>query len=52
MSKKKATEGDQEKELTVIENQEFVDMRTATGHWPSPSMTEEELQELAAQGLI
>jgi hypothetical protein len=51
-NKEKVVEEDQEKTLAVIENHEFVAMRAATIAWPAPSTKEEELQELADQGLI
>jgi hypothetical protein len=38
--------------LAVIENQEFVAMRAAATTWPALSTKEEELQEMANQGLI
>lgn len=50
--KKKVTEEDQEKALSVIENREFVAMRTAEKNWPAPSTKEEQLKELANLGLI
>jgi hypothetical protein len=42
-NKEKTTDEDQEKALTVIENQEFVAMRAAATAWPAPSTKEEEL---------
>jgi hypothetical protein len=51
-NKEKAANEDQEKALAVIENQEFVSIRAAATAWPAPSTKEEELQEMANQGLI
>jgi hypothetical protein len=43
---------DKEVSLSVIENQDFVAMRVAKKIWPSPSMMEDQLQELVSDGLI
>jgi predicted transcriptional regulator len=43
---------DKEVSLSVIENQDFVAMRVAEKIWPSPSTTEDQLQELVSDGLI
>jgi hypothetical protein len=43
---------DQEKALEVIENQEFIAMRTAVNSWLALSTKEEQLKELADEGLI
>jgi hypothetical protein len=51
-SKRKAVEVDQEKALEVIENQEFIAMRTAVNSWLALSTKEEQLKELADEGLI
>jgi len=43
---------DEEASLSVIENQEFMAMRAAANSWPAPSTKEEQLKELADEGLI
>jgi hypothetical protein len=43
---------DEEEVLKVIENQEFIAMRTAETIWPSSTTTEDQLRELASDGLI
>jgi hypothetical protein len=43
---------DQEKALEVIENQEFITMRTTANRWLALSTKEEQLKELADEGLI
>ena len=43
---------DEESSLSVIENQEFVAMRAAQKAWPAPTTTEDQLHELAGDGLI
>jgi hypothetical protein len=49
-NKEKAAKEDQEKAL--IENQEFITMRVIATAWPTPSTKEEELQDMADQGVI
>lgn len=51
-SKLSKSKGKAAEEEQVVENQEFVAMRAATTTWPAPTTKEEELQELANQGLI
>ena len=36
----------------MIENQEFMAMRTAQKIWPAPTTTENQLRELVSDGLI
>ena len=43
---------DEESSLFVIENQEFMAMRVAQKVWLAPTMTEDQLHELAGDGLI
>jgi hypothetical protein len=43
---------DEDQVLVAIENKEFLTMRTATFAWPVPTITEEQLKELANDGLI
>ena len=43
---------DEEASLSVIENQEFMAMRAAQKIWPAPTTTEDQLHELACDGLI
>ena len=43
---------DEESSLSVIKNQEFVAMRAAQKAWPAPTTTEDQLRELASDGLI
>jgi hypothetical protein len=43
---------DDEEVLKVIENQEFIAMRTTEKIWPSPTTMEDQLRELASDGLI
>ena len=58
MGRKKATSKsqvafmDEESSLSVIENQEFMAMRTAQKVWPAPTTTEDQLRELVSDGLI
>ena len=52
MSKSQATFVDEESSLSVIKNQEFVAMRAAQKAWPAPTTTEDQLHELAGDGLI
>jgi hypothetical protein len=51
-SSKKMTEVDEDQVLKVIENKKFLAMRAAASSWPIPSTTEEQLKELADEGLI
>jgi hypothetical protein len=51
-SSKKIIEVDEDQVLEVIENKEFLTMRAATSAWPVPTTTEEQLRELANEGLI
>ena len=51
-SKSQATYVDKESSLSVIENQEFVAMRATQKAWLSPTTTEDQLRELAGDGLI
>jgi hypothetical protein len=51
-SKLKEVLVDEEEVLKVIENQEFIAMRTAKKIWPSPTTMEDQLRELASDGLI
>jgi hypothetical protein len=51
-SSKKIIEVDEEQVLEVIENKEFLTMKVTTSSWPVPSTTEEQLKELADEGLI
>jgi hypothetical protein len=51
-SSKKITEVDKEQVLEVIKNKEFLAMKVAAFSWPIPSTTEEQLKELADEGLI
>jgi ATP phosphoribosyltransferase regulatory subunit HisZ len=51
-SSKKIIEVDEEQVLEVIENKEFLTMKAAASSWPVPSTTEEQLKELADEGLI
>jgi hypothetical protein len=43
---------DEEEVLKVIQNREFVTMTTAEKVWPAPRTTEDQLRELASNGLI
>ena len=43
---------DEESSLSVIENQEFLDMRAAQKVWPALTTTEDQLRELVSVGLI
>ena len=43
---------DEESSLSVIKNQEFVAMRAAQKAWLAPKTTEDQLRELAGDGLI
>ena len=43
---------DEESSLSMIENQEFVAMRAAQKAWSAPTTTEDQLRELASDGLI
>jgi hypothetical protein len=59
MGKKKASSNtskevlvDEEEKLKVIENKEFIAMRTAEKIWPSPATIEDQLRELVSDGLI
>lgn len=49
---KKVDEKDQEKTLDMIENQDFIAMKTAVKNRPAPTTKEAQLEELAALGLI
>jgi hypothetical protein len=51
-SSKKITEVDEDQVLEVIKNKEFLAMMATTSSWPVPSTTEEQLKELADEGLI
>jgi hypothetical protein len=51
-SSKKIIEVDEDQVLEVIENEEFLTMRTAASSWPVPTTMEEQLKELADEGLI
>jgi ATP phosphoribosyltransferase regulatory subunit HisZ len=51
-SKSKEVLVDEEALLSIIENQDFVAIRALEKIWPSPSMTEDQLQELVGDGLI
>ena len=51
-SKSQATFVDEELSLSVIENQEFVAMRAAQKAWLALTTTEDQLCELAGDGLI
>jgi hypothetical protein len=51
-SSKKIIEVDEDQVLEVIKNKEFLAMRAATSAWPVPTTTEEQLRELADEGLI
>jgi hypothetical protein len=51
-SKSKEVLVDEEALLSIIENQDFVAIRASEKIWPSPSMTEDQLQELVGDGLI
>jgi DNA-binding HxlR family transcriptional regulator len=51
-SKLKEVLVDEEEVLKVIENQEFIAKRTAKKIWPSPTTMEDQLRELASDGLI
>jgi ATP phosphoribosyltransferase regulatory subunit HisZ len=51
-SSKKITEVDKDQVLEVIENKEFLAVRAAASSWPVPSTMEEQLKELADEGLI
>ena len=51
-SKSQAAFVDEESSLSMIENQEFVAMRAAQKAWPAPTTTEDQLHELAGDGLI
>lgn len=48
VGKKKSSE----KELEVIENQEFIEMKNTATFWPALTMEKKDLQELADQGLM
>jgi hypothetical protein len=43
---------DKEASLSFIENQEFIAMRAAEKLWPLPTTTEDQLCDLAKDGLI
>jgi len=51
-SKSQAVFEDEEASISTIDNQEFVAMGAAANSWPAPSTKEEQLQELADEGLI
>jgi hypothetical protein len=51
-SSKKIAEVDKDQVLEVIKNKEFLAMRATASSWPVPSTTEEQLKELADEGLI
>ena len=51
-SKSQAVFEDEEASISTIDNQEFVAMRAAANSWPAPSTKEEQLKELADEGLI
>jgi ATP phosphoribosyltransferase regulatory subunit HisZ len=51
-SSKKMTEVDEDQVLEVIENKKFLAMRATASSWPIPSTMEEQLEELADEGLI
>jgi hypothetical protein len=52
VSSQKITEVDEDQVLEVIENKEFLAMRTATSAWPVLTITEDQLKELVDDGLI
>jgi hypothetical protein len=51
-SSKKIIKVDVDQVLEVIENKEFLAMKATTSTWPVPTTTEEQLRELADEGLI
>ena len=51
-NKSQAVFVDEEASISAIKNQEFVAMRAVANNWPAPSTKEEQLKELADEGLI
>ena len=51
-SKSPAAFVDEETSISAIENQEFAAIRATVNSWPASSTKEEQLKELADEGLI